>query len=159
MRQALHESQMIPLVSSYLAQTKNQENRTAEIEVRFPTVQENSDEFIFTTYSLPTMKSPTRHEVVEVLLRGPTYEALSDGAVTYIPTGTRLIGLTVSQGIAFIDLSSEFLRETPWEQGTHELKIEQLRKTMLGDPEIRDIVLLIEGELLKDVINKPLVTD
>lgn len=154
MRQALHESQMVPLVSSYLEQSKSQENQKSEILLRLPKPQEQSEGFTYTTYPVPTVKNPTRHEIVEALLRGPTYEAFSEGAISLIPTGTRLIGLTVSNGIVFIDLSREFLMETPWEKDSHDLKIGQVRENLLSDPEIRDIVLLVEGKPIRDLIEK-----
>jgi germination protein M len=42
------------------------------------------------------------------LLAGPTEAERSDGTSTAIPAGTRLLGLVVSDGIATVDLSSEF---------------------------------------------------
>jgi germination protein M len=42
------------------------------------------------------------------LLEGPTEAERSDGISTAVPEGTRLLGLVVSDGIATVDLSSEF---------------------------------------------------
>ena len=42
------------------------------------------------------------------LLAGPTEVERSDGISTAVPAGTRLLGLVVSDGLATVDLSSEF---------------------------------------------------
>lgn len=45
---------------------------------------------------------------MEDLLAGPTPLEASAGVTTVIPAGTRLLGLTISKGVATVDLSSEF---------------------------------------------------
>lgn len=45
---------------------------------------------------------------MEDLLAGPTSLEARAGVSTVIPAGTRLLGLTVSNGVATVDLSSEF---------------------------------------------------
>jgi len=45
---------------------------------------------------------------MEDLLAGPTPLEASAGVATVIPAGTRLLGLTISKGVATVDLSSEF---------------------------------------------------
>jgi spore germination protein GerM len=44
-------------------------------------------------------------QAVEALLAGPTPEERAQGIGTEIPAGTRLRGLTVREGVAFVDLS------------------------------------------------------
>ena len=45
---------------------------------------------------------------MEDLLAGPTPQEAGAGVSTVIPAGTRLLGLTISNGVATVDLSSEF---------------------------------------------------
>ena len=45
---------------------------------------------------------------MEDLLAGPTPVEARAGVTTVIPAGTRLLGLTISKGVATVDLSSEF---------------------------------------------------
>lgn len=44
-------------------------------------------------------------QAVEALLAGPTPEERAKGIGTEIPAGTRLRGLTIREGVAFVDLS------------------------------------------------------
>lgn len=154
MRMAIHESQMVPLVSSYLEQARNQDDPITEIPLQFPIPVTNSHGFSYATFLVPTENNPNTHAIVEAILHGPTSTALSEGAISHIPKETQLIGLTVSNDIAFIDLSDEFLQETPWELASHALKIEQLRRNLLSNREIRDMVLLIEGKPIEEIIEE-----
>jgi len=88
------------------------------------------------------------HETVEALLAGPTIEALAVGGISCIPKGTRLIGLTVSQRVAYIDLSKDFLQETVWGSEGFDAAKNQLLRTMRSFDGIRDIVILVEGARL-----------
>ena len=45
---------------------------------------------------------------LNALLAGPTEAERSDGISTAVPEGTRLLGLVISDGLATVDLSSEF---------------------------------------------------
>ena len=45
---------------------------------------------------------------MEDLLAGPNPLEARAGVTTVIPAGTRLLGLTISKGVATVDLSSEF---------------------------------------------------
>lgn len=88
----------------------------------------------------------SRHERVERLLEGPPVQALRDGAVTFIPSDTKLIGLSVSSQIIFIDLSKEFLGAHDWDDD-FSLRREQVRRTLMQESGIRDVVILVEGKL------------
>ena len=54
-------------------------------------------------------KKPTDeiHLSLEALLKGPGEEEIKEGLVSYIPKGTSLVGVTIEDGIAFVDLSEE----------------------------------------------------
>ncbi len=75
----------------------------------------------------------------EALLSGVPLTALKDGAITYIASGTKLLGLTRSSNIIYLNLSKEFLASSEME-----LAYRQLKETasLLG---AKDIVVLIEG--------------
>lgn len=89
----------------------------------------------------------SRHDVLECLLKGPTDEALSCGAVTMIPSGTKLIGVSVSNNIAFVDLSSAFSQATDEQI---EIARWQILKTLQStDSSIREAVLLVNGNELE----------
>jgi hypothetical protein len=58
----------------------------------------------------------------------------------------------VSYRIAFVDLSKEFLNQTVWEDGSYELRREQLKDTLLQNPDVRDVVILIGGKPLDEMV-------
>lgn len=97
-------------------------------------------------FEMPIAGNLPYHEAIEALLAGPPLAALQVGALSAIPATTRLIGLTVSEQVAFVNLSKEFLTPTPW--GT-EVALEQIRQTLGGFSAIRTSVILVEGEMLE----------
>ncbi len=91
------------------------------------------------------------HDAIEGLLQGAGYEALGSGAVSFIASGTTLNGLTVSQGTAFVDFSSNFtMSGSNWGAGGLEAAKKQVEKTLLAvDSSIQKVVILVDGtELL-----------
>lgn len=90
------------------------------------------------------------HDAIEGLLDGPGKEALSNGAVSFIAQGTSLRGLTVSQGVAFVDFSGEFLTSgSDWGTGGLETAIMQVEKTLKAcNPSIKNVVIMVEGSVL-----------
>ena len=78
------------------------------------------------TGSTPTWLVPVLREVprttavgtaaLQQLIAGPnaTERAAKPAITTLIPTGTRLLGLTVDQGVATVDLSQEFVGSGGW---------------------------------------------
>lgn len=90
------------------------------------------------------------HDVVEGLLEGPKYEALSAGAISFIAEGTYLIGLTVSEHTAFVNLSESFTNSgSNWGANGLETACRQITKTLQAlDPGITDVVVLIDGNIL-----------
>ncbi|MBI9093609.1 MAG: GerMN domain-containing protein [Sphaerochaeta sp.] len=81
------------------------------------------------------------HDTFESLLSGPKLQALKEGAISSIDPKTSLQGLTLSNKVLYIDLSKHFLESENLKRA-----YEQLRRTGKGFPQIKDIVLLIEGE-------------
>lgn len=148
-RDALHDSNMVTVVSSYLEQTESQDKQAKEFSVFYPIPQETNGKFTYASYPRVAENGTSRHELIENLLVGPSAEALADGAITFIPPNTRLIGLTVSNRIAFVDFSKEFLAPTVWEGASPVLRFEQVRQNLVTDSDIRDVVLLVEGSLLE----------
>jgi spore germination protein GerM len=152
-KRAMEESQMIPLVRAYLEQSGDEANSQATTEVKFPIPETTGNGFSFGTYAMMVDNNASHnHRRVEALLKGPPVEALEEGAVTFIPKGTQLRGLTVSYRIAFVDLSKEFLNKTVWEDGSYELRRKQLKDTLLQNPDVRDVVILIGGKPLDEMV-------
>jgi spore germination protein GerM len=89
----------------------------------------------------PPLGGTVYHDCMESLLSGPDYAALAQGAITFIAPKTSLIGLTLSNGILYIDLSKEFLASPDLGKA-----YEQLRVTATDFNRVKDIVLLVEGK-------------
>ncbi len=141
-RRSISEADVIPMIKTYLSQQEgaSQTNQTAA-KVAFPLPSGT-----YRLYTLPIEGRLPYHEAVERLLEGPPYEALRDGAVTYIPLKTELLGLTVRGRIAFVDLSKEFLGPTVWEEG-YSLRREQLERS-LASMQIDEVTILVESKVL-----------
>lgn len=141
-RWSFKEANVVPMVKSYLSQQREGvQVSQAMAKVAFPLPSGT-----YRLYSLPIEGRLTYHETIERLLEGPPYEALRDGAVSYIPPKTTLLGLTVRGKIAFIDLSKEFLDPTTWEEG-YTLRREQIEQS-LSPLQIETVTFLVESKLL-----------
>jgi spore germination protein GerM len=107
------------------------------------------------SYSLFSQKQRTMggtiyHDCIESLLSGPDYNALAQGAVTYIASGTSLVGLTLSNGILYIDLSKDFLASVDLKKA-----LRQITVTSTDFSKIKDVVVLVEGKELPSTAGSP----
>ena len=150
MREAFRESQMGALVQRYRMEQRDAEQISQTARVFFAVPKSQGDGFSFVPYSVPTT-SGSRFAVVEALLAGPPHQALQNGAITCIPSGTKLRGMSVSYEIAFVDFSQEFLAPTVWENEGIDGKIGQVRRTLTALQGIRDVVILVEGTPLEEI--------
>ena len=92
------------------------------------------------------------HDVIEALLDGPKEEALSAGAISYIDQGTSLIGLTVSGNTAFVNLSESFTSSgSYWGPSGLDTACKQITRTLqVLDPKIENVIIMVDGEELKN---------
>ena len=112
--------------------------------------QDGSTSFVICTQRIKKTGASEYHDVIEGLLEGPGYEALSTGAISYIEKGTTLIGLTVSSGTVFVNLSESFTNSvSTWGPGGLDTACKQITRTLQAlDPTIRNVVILINGDVL-----------
>lgn len=149
---SIEESRMLVLVQSHLAQKAlNQASPGSSlplVSLVFPIPDATSS---YTFYEFPVRVAGKRiyHETIESLLAGPPREALAKGAVSFIPVGTQLTGLSISNRIVFVDLSKDFLALTSWGETGTEGAIAQIRRTLRRFDGVRDVVILIEGSPLE----------
>ena len=99
------------------------------------------------TFSFVTDKrgSTYIHDTIEALIHDYAEPALKQGCISLVSSDTKLIGLTVSRGICYVNLSKDFLK-SPTYNG-HDA-YEQVEKTLLLDENIEKVVILVEGEVL-----------
>lgn len=90
----------------------------------------------------PRTNTDKYHDAIEGLLLGPTQEILEQRAITYIDKDTKLLGLTYSQGIVYVDLSKEFNDE-------NEKAVNQITTTLMNFSEVKKVVILKDSNVLK----------
>lgn len=79
---------------------------------------------------------------VEELLAGSSTPEL----VTVIPRGTKLISLSVKQGIAFVDLTSDILNTPNRGSASESMIVTSIVNTLTEFPEIEKVQILIDGK-------------
>lgn len=77
---------------------------------------------------------------VEELIKGP-----NEGGVATIPNGTRLIGLTVSEGLAEVNLSKEIVDNHTGGSAGERLTVYSIVDTLTEFSSISEVRLLVEG--------------
>lgn len=134
-------------MQQYRESQENLTSETAQTTVYFLVpdrlAQPKLEPFVVPAYST------SYHAAIEALLAGPSVEALRLGAISYIPPDTRLIGLTVSYEIAYINLSEAFLTPTIGEPEGYTWRTAQIMQTLVRYPGIRDVIILVEGKILQ----------
>ena len=88
----------------------------------------------------PRLGGSPYHDTFEALMAGPTLEILKKGAVSYIHPKTKLIGLSVSNRILYVDVSKDYILSKDQDKA-----YEQLKATAVRHTQIKDLVLLVEG--------------
>lgn len=91
---------------------------------------------------LVTRLSPVE-VAIRLLLQGPTAQERKAGFNSAITAGTELIGVTVKDGVADVNLSAEF--ETVTSQLGHLMKISQVVWTLTELPEVEAVRFRIHG--------------
>lgn len=137
-------------VQEYITNAISQKNQAKTREVLLCFIIPGSDGHLgYHMYAQKVAKTGESiyHDAIEGLLSGAGYEALGSGAVSFIANGTKLKGLTVSQGTAFVDFSSEFTTSGgTWGTVGIEAAKEQVEKTLKAlDSSIKKVVILVDG--------------
>lgn len=86
-----------------------------------------------------------RHDTLEALIEAYPQEAFGHGAVNLVDRDTKLIGLTCSRGICYVDLSRDILDSPALGEYT---AFDQIADTLMLDDDVDKVVFLVEGERL-----------
>lgn len=108
---------------------------------------DGTSSFVLCNQRVPKTGASIYHDAIEGLLDGPGNEALSIGAISFIEKGTSLIGLTVSESTAFVNLSESFMSSgSMWHARGLDTAIKQITKTLQAiDPAIKKVVIMVDG--------------
>jgi spore germination protein GerM len=83
-------------------------------------------------------------DVLQALLAGPTPEEQGQGLMSLIPTGTKILSVTVRLGTAYISMSEEFQYTTYGVEG-YAAQLNQIIWTVTEFPNVKEVQILIEG--------------
>jgi hypothetical protein len=94
---------------------------------------------------------------MKALLGGPAAAEQAAGLATAIPAGTRLLGLSIADGTARVDLSGEFASGG----GTLSMtaRVAQVVYTLTRFPTVRGVELLLDGEHVETLGGEGIVLD
>jgi hypothetical protein len=90
------------------------------------------------------------------LIDGPT-ETESGAMTSAVPAGTRLLGLSINDGVATVDLSSEF--ESGGGSASAMIRLGQVVFTLTQFPTVRSVVFQIEGRTVTVFGSEGIVLD
>ena len=137
---AVEESGVIPLI-----QEMNEEElilETRNVELIYPFYDGST---VMTDLRAERHGSDIYHDTVEALINEYAYDAYALGAVNLVNPQTDLIWLTCSNGICYVDLSSEIL-DSP--SLTDYTDFDQLEDPLMLFDDIEKVEFLIDGEKL-----------
>lgn len=124
--------------------------RTIPIQVWFlrPSPRDSKVEFhelLLHHTEIPATQAVARAAIEELFRGVPDSLAKSDDAYSIVPESTRLLGLTVEDGVATIDLNSEFENSGMGSTGG-EPHLAQVVYTLTQFPTVKRVAFEIEGE-------------
>jgi Sporulation and spore germination/Immunoglobulin-like domain of bacterial spore germination len=117
-----------------------------------------SEGFVAVLREIPATEAVAR-AAMNALLAGPQGRELFDGAgiSSAIPAGTELLGLSISNGIATVDLSSEF--EGGGGSASMFARLGQVVYTVTQFPTVKSVVFQIEGRTVSVFGSEGIVLD
>ena len=106
---------------------------------------------VATLHEVPGTKAVAT-AAVKSLLSGPTPMESQRGITSRVPAGTQLRGLTVDNGVATVDLSSEF--DGGGGADAVQTRLAQVVYTLTQFPSVKGVSIRIEGEGDSNVLNR-----
>jgi hypothetical protein len=87
-------------------------------------------------------------EAMRQLIAGPTPAETRRGFRTYLPTGTRVLGVSVANGVATVDLNKRFASGR--NRGSLLARLSQVVRTLTGLQGAKAVQLLVKGGIAAD---------
>lgn len=145
-KSSIKESSIQSLIQNHLS-SKELQSSALKRTIFYPVPTNGGKNFNFVPYQITLNSlSLSNHQLIEKVIITPIDEALKGGVISIFPKGTKLIGLTLSNQIAFVDFSKEFTNKNIWDEDLS-LRVALIRKNLINQTTIRDVVILIEGEI------------
>jgi hypothetical protein len=94
---------------------------------------------------------------MEALLEGPNPRERAAGVGSQVPPGSQFLGLTVQDGIATVDLTSEF--ESGGGSASLDMRIAQVVYTLTQFPTVKGVLFQLDGESVDVLGGEGIVVD
>lgn len=133
----------VPTPSTETTETTGTETEPPASKVTYQ-VWFGNDEGLFVSYRTDTATPRVGTAALETLLEGPDSFEEDYGLRTAIPDGTQLLGLSIDDGIARVDLTSEF--ETGGGSASMQTRLAQVVYTITQFPTVEGVVFSLDGE-------------
>ncbi|MDY4611247.1 MAG: GerMN domain-containing protein [Sphaerochaetaceae bacterium] len=151
---SIRQSGVLELIETHRTTTTNN-GAGSELRTVYPyfiVPGRNEEAMMYQNYPVKQIRTGQGiyHDTMEALLAGPPQEALAQGAITYIAPETRLRGLSESNGIIYVDLNGAFVDSSDgWPGAGIDPAVLQIRKSLLALDGVRDVVIMLDGEVTK----------
>ena len=103
-------------------------------------------EQLFVTHRFQNETRAVGRAALESLLDGPTDGEWNQGVDSEIPYGTRLLGVSVDDGVATVDLSSEF--ESGGRSASLTMRVAQVVFTLTQFPTVKGVLFELDGRAI-----------
>jgi len=117
---------------------------TIKTQLCFMTVSSNG-KILRKQVSRQVSKDSPLRDAINALLAGPTASEAAEGCQSFISSGTKLKGISISNGVAILNFSEEFEFNQIGIEGIR-CQIQQIVYTATAFPTVKSVQFLIEGE-------------
>jgi spore germination protein GerM len=114
-------------------------------------------ESLFVTYRTQEATPRVGSAAVEALLAGPSEFEQGYGLTTAVPDGSEFLGLRIEDGVAHVDLSSEF--ESGGGSLSMQMRLAQVVYTLTQFPTVKGVVFALDGEPIEVLGGEGVVID
>src|SRR5919109_937789 len=114
-------------------------------------------ESLFVAYRTQEATPRVGGAAIQALLEGPSDFEQGYGLTTAVPDGTKFLGLTIADGVAHVDLSSEY--ESGGGTLSMSMRLAQVVYTLTQFPTVKGVVFSLDGEPIDVLGGEGIVID
>lgn len=116
-----------------------------------------NDDGLFVSYRTQARTPRVGTAAIEAVLAGPESFERDHGLSTAVPEGTQLLGLTIDDGIARVDLTSEF--ESGGGTASMQMRLAQIVYTITQFPTVKGVVFSLDGRPVEVLGGEGIIID
>lgn len=116
-----------------------------------------NDDGLFVSYRTQGKTPRIGTAALEAVLRGPESFEREHGLSTAVPGGTQLLGLTIDDGIARVDLTSEF--ESGGGSASMQTRLAQIVYTITQFPTVKGVLFSLDGAPIEVLGGEGIIID